>query len=66
MDEDERYAREALAALASEELAALEEMYVRGRTLEQAAELLGVPPAVVERRAADGLQCLRDELTRRL
>ena len=44
--------------------AVVEELYFRGRTVEEASAVLGVPPGTVKSRSFYALRALRDHLPR--
>ena len=56
---------EALETLRDEHRLAIVETYFRGRSVTEAAALLGVPPGTVKSRCYYGLRALRRELQRR-
>jgi RNA polymerase sigma-70 factor, ECF subfamily len=56
---------EALSSLSEPHRAVLAETYFRGRTVDQAADVLGVSPATVKQRAYHALRALRAALDER-
>jgi RNA polymerase sigma-70 factor (ECF subfamily) len=55
--------RALLATLPERHREALVEVYLRGRRIDEAAEILGVPPGTVKSRVYYALRMLRDKLT---
>jgi RNA polymerase sigma-70 factor (ECF subfamily) len=53
---------DALQSLRTEHREAIEETYLRGRTINEAAQTLGVPPGTVKSRVYYALRALRREL----
>lgn len=53
---------DALQSLRAEHREAIEETYLRGRTINEAAQVLGVPPGTVKSRVYYALRALRREL----
>jgi RNA polymerase sigma-70 factor (ECF subfamily) len=58
-------AAEALDMLSDEHRAVLEQLYLNGRTVTEAAVVLGVPPGTVKSRSYYALRTLRDALGRK-
>ncbi|RJQ85597.1 sigma-70 family RNA polymerase sigma factor [Amycolatopsis panacis] len=51
----------ALDGLSAEHRVVLEQMYLHGRSVAEAAELLGIPPGTVKSRSYYGLRALREQ-----
>ncbi|WP_455430625.1 sigma factor-like helix-turn-helix DNA-binding protein [Paractinoplanes durhamensis] len=51
---------DALSTLSDEHRAVLEQVYLRGSTVSEAAEVLGIPPGTVKSRSYYALRALRE------
>jgi len=57
---------DALSRLSTEHREVLEQVYLKGNTVAEAAEVLGIPPGTVKSRSFYALRALREAGTERL